>query len=168
MLIWLQPFCKQHLFVILLIKNRNKKFCVELQTTIILFTRNASSHKTDWIPTTRCPLCFAYLYAPVFSLMKVLEVERSGFLLLDNSFATLLVGAYCSCCLICVRLHLSLFLMQKLLVCLYQVTCMLVCIYVMWIYTAFWILYTISLNRLIFYTVHPSNMGNNTFFRDEL
>ena len=29
----------------------------DLQTTTALFTRNASSRKTDWITTTRCPLC---------------------------------------------------------------------------------------------------------------
>ena len=43
-------------------------------------SRNASSHKTDWITTTRCQLCLALLCLQVISLMKVPKVERLGFI----------------------------------------------------------------------------------------
>ena len=53
-----------------------------------LFCSHATSHKADWILTTCCLLCLGLLYAQVISLMKVLEVERSGLSLLKNSTAT--------------------------------------------------------------------------------
>ena len=76
-----------------------------LQTTTVLFTRNASSHKTDWIHTTRCLFSLAILYAQVISLMKVLEVECSGFRFVNNYITISLLLSYfllIACC--CVRL----------------------------------------------------------------
>ena len=50
--------------------NRN------LQTTIILFTRIVSSHKTDWIlPESPCFALSCLLYRMVSSLMNTLEGE---------------------------------------------------------------------------------------------
>ena len=49
-----------------------------LQTKTVLFTVNASSHKTNWITTARCLLCLGLIYAQVVSLKKDLEVEQNG------------------------------------------------------------------------------------------
>ena len=73
---------------------------------------HSASHKADWILTT----CLALLYAPVLNVMKVLEVGRSDFRLLQRSFATAFsVCVFCSRSLLCVRLRLSVFLMLFLL-----------------------------------------------------
>ena len=65
-----------------------------------LFYSHATSHKADWILTDRCLLCLAFLYAHIFNLMRVLEVEGSWFRLLENSFTifcylcTYIIGDY--------------------------------------------------------------------------
>ena len=38
------------------------------QTPTVFFTQTASSHKTDWITTTSCLFCLAFLYAYLISL----------------------------------------------------------------------------------------------------
>ena len=45
-------------------------------THTYLLSSHATSHKSDWILTDCCLLCLTFLYAYVFSLMKVPEVER--------------------------------------------------------------------------------------------
>ena len=65
----------------------------DLQTMTVLFTRSATSHKTDWITTIRCLFALALLNAQVISLMKVLEVERFIF----SRIITRL-----NCCLCCI------------------------------------------------------------------
>ena len=65
----------------------------ELQATIGFFTRNASSHKTDWILTYCCPLCLAFFYTQAFSQHNVLKVEGSRFRLLQSSIATACIGS---------------------------------------------------------------------------
>ena len=69
------------------------------QTTTIVSTHNTSSHKTNWITTTRRIFYLVLSYAN--SLMNVLEVECSYSPLLENSIASLLlIGyfAYITCC----------------------------------------------------------------------
>ena len=53
-------------------------FAILLTTEIF---KQATSHKADWILTDCCPLYLPLLYMHVFSLMKVLEVERSVYYL---------------------------------------------------------------------------------------
>ena len=80
----------------------------DLQTTNVLFTWNVSSHKTDWILTTRSLFCLDFVYTHANSLMKILELECSCIRLLENSIATSLLFVYCAhivCC--CVLIYLS-------------------------------------------------------------
>ena len=68
-------------------------FAIVLATEIFkprLFCSHATSHKADCILTVDCSLlCVAFLYAHVFSLIKVLEMDRSGFRLFQNSSVTI-------------------------------------------------------------------------------
>ena len=79
--IWLiqQQFA---LIVILLLHSLHINNCSielynsDLQTTIILFTRNVSSHKTDWIlDELQLLALFCLLYCRVSSLINALEEE---------------------------------------------------------------------------------------------
>ena len=76
------------------------KICFAKNFKPWLFASHATSHKADWITTTRCLLCLALFYEQLISLMKVLEVERSGLRLLENSIAITYLFAYNvhSCC----------------------------------------------------------------------
>ena len=60
----------------------------------LMFSSQATSHKADWIHTTRCLLCIAFLYAQVISLTNVFEVEESHSCLLENYIATTLLFVY--------------------------------------------------------------------------
>ena len=57
-------------------------------TTVIfkprLFNSHATSHKADWILTTRCLLCLALLQSNTNSLTNVIDIEGSCFRLLEN------------------------------------------------------------------------------------
>ena len=86
-------FCSFILYISVRISTTN--YWVDLynrdfQTTIAFFTRNASSYKTDWIFTTGCLLCFAY----VNSLANFPEVDCSSFRFLGNFIVTSLLFAY--------------------------------------------------------------------------
>ena len=85
----------------------------DLQTTTVSFTHNFTQgwlNSYYWfLPALSC----LFIYAHVFSLMKVLKVEHSGFLLFENSFATIL--------LIVLRSHTYLSLL--LLHCCWWLTC---------------------------------------------
>ena len=67
----------------------------DLQTTTVLFTHNATSHKSDWITTTCCcMLCVVFKYFCTNSLTNVLEVVclRSRFF--ENSCAFFYIACY--------------------------------------------------------------------------
>ena len=66
----------------------------DVQTSTVLFTCDASSHKTDWILTTRCLLCLASLYAYVNDLINVLDVKCSWLRLLENSRSFIVVCVF--------------------------------------------------------------------------
>ena len=100
----------------------------DLQTTMVLFIRNVSSHKTDWITTTRL-LCLAFLLSYSNSLMNVLKVECLFSHLLVNSIATSLFFVYCvhivCCCVLVLCISFStlspFLILMLLLVYLWQV-----------------------------------------------
>ena len=46
---------------------------LQWRSSNLFFTRNMSSHKIDWILTTHCLLCLAFLYAHANSLTKDLN-----------------------------------------------------------------------------------------------
>ena len=75
-----------------------------------LFFLFATSHRADWILTNCCLFCLAFLYAHVFNLIKVLEVERLGFRLLENYFKITLFFVQCL-----LRSHTLLFLFHSCL-----------------------------------------------------
>ena len=68
----------------------------DLQNKTAVFTRNVSSQKTNWITTTHCLFCLAILNVQVISLMKVLEVERSGLCFIEISIATTFLFMDCA------------------------------------------------------------------------
>ena len=65
----------------------------DVQITTVLFTRNFPQGWLNFYHSFL--LCFAFLYANVFRLIKVLEMKRSGFRLLEDSFATTLLVVCC-------------------------------------------------------------------------
>ena len=67
----------------------------DLLTTTICFTRNVTSHKTDWILTYYYYFALLCLVLYAISLMKVHELEHSGFHLLENYIASILLFMYC-------------------------------------------------------------------------
>ena len=90
-------FCSFILYISLRVSTNNCSVDLyngDLHTTTVFFTRNASSHKTDWILTTGCLLCLTFLYAHVNSLINIFEVECSRFYFLENSIATSLLFVY--------------------------------------------------------------------------
>ena len=84
-LICLQPFCKQHLFVILL-----TQLFANVLTTDIFKLWLLSLHKAHWITTDSWMLCPALLCA------HVLKVERSGFC--SREYLLRLPCCLCSTC----------------------------------------------------------------------
>ena len=65
----------------------------DLQNRTVLFTRNASSHKTDWITTDCSLLC----------ITNILEMERSCSRLLENSIKIFLFVYNVHSCCVCLH-----------------------------------------------------------------
>ena len=106
----------------------------DLQTTTVLFTIYSSSHKTDWILTTRCLICLVVLYAHANSMMKVLEAEYSCLRLLKSFIATSTLFAYfdhIACCCVSLSIPFSFIFMVFAFVTLAY------CSNVKWYYTVF-------------------------------
>ena len=61
--------------------RKHKLYSIKAICEPRLFSSHATSHKADWILTTRCLLYLAFLYGHVNSLIKVI---RSGFCCLYN------------------------------------------------------------------------------------
>ena len=89
----------------------------DLQTTSVLFTHNASSHKTDWITTARCLLCLGFLYSYKNSLTKRSSSRMFMFSLSRELCRIFIVVCiFCSHCLLLLSFsYLSPFLILMLL-----------------------------------------------------
>ena len=80
-----------------LFRVRNNNCSIDLQTTIILFTCNVSSHKTDWIlAELPLPALSCLLYLRVSSLMNAVQEECLCLREISINVNKLLL---CCCCL---------------------------------------------------------------------